>query len=305
MAKTDSGAPSPLAALLKPHTKDLGGFEVQRLLPSLEAPMIGPFIFFDHFGPATFAPGQGVDVRPHPHIGLATVTFLLEGAMMHRDSLGSVQRIVPGDVNWMTAGAGIVHSERTSPEERASGHDLHGVQTWVALPKAHEQGEPSFTHFPSAAIPKIDLPGVSMRLIAGTAFGQRSPASTFSPMFYVAGEMEAGAAFELYPEHEQRGVYVIAGEIMVGGQAVPPHHMAVLQPWKTVRVEARSPVVLVLLGGAKLDGERLLWWNFVASSKELLDAASARWRAGKFAPVPGETEFIPLPEKPRPEGTLL
>ena len=305
MARTDSVATSPVAALLKPHTKDLGGFEVQRLLPSLQAPMIGPFIFFDHFGPASFAPGQGVDVRPHPHIGLATVTFLLEGAMMHRDSLGSVQRIAPGDVNWMTAGAGIVHSERTSPEERASGHELHGLQTWVALPKAHEQGEPSFAHYPSAAIPRIDLPGVSMRLIAGTAFGQRSPASTFSPMFYVAGEMEAGAAFELYPEHEQRAVYVIAGELSVAGEAVPAHHMAVLKPWTTVRVEAQSPVVLALLGGSKLDGERLLWWNFVASSKELLDAASARWREGKFARVPGETEFIPLPEKPRPEGTLL
>jgi redox-sensitive bicupin YhaK (pirin superfamily) len=225
--------------------------------------------------------------------------------MMHRDSLGSVQRIAPGDVNWMTAGAGIVHSERTSPEERASGHELHGLQTWVALPKAHEQGEPSFAHYPSAAIPKIDLPGVTMRLIAGTAFGQRSPASTFSPMFYVAGQMEAGAAFELYPEHEQRGVYVIAGELSVAGEAVPAHHMAVLKPWIKVRIEAQSPVVLALLGGSKLDGERLLWWNFVASSKELLDAASARWREGKFARVPGETEFIPLPEKPRPEGTLL
>jgi len=305
MAETDPGAPSPLAALLKPHTKDLGGFEVQRLLPSLQAQMVGPFIFFDHFGPATFAPGEGVDVRPHPHIGLATVTFLLEGAMMHRDSLGSVQRIAPGDVNWMTAGAGIVHSERTSAEDRASGHRLHGLQTWVALPKAHEQSEPSFAHYPSAAMPKIDLPGVTMRLIAGTAFGQRSPAATFSPMFYVAGEMEAGAAFDLYPEHEQRGVYAIAGELLVDGEAIPIHHMAVLKSWTTVRVEARSPVVLALLGGSKLDGERLLWWNFVASSKELLDNAGARWRDGKFPSVPGETEFIPLPEKPRATGTLL
>jgi redox-sensitive bicupin YhaK (pirin superfamily) len=186
MAKTNSGPTSPIAALLKPHTKDLGGFEVQRLLPSIEAQMVGPFIFFDHFGPASFLPGQGVDVRPHPHIGLATVTYLLEGGMMHRDSLGSVQRIEPGDVNWMTAGAGIVHSERTSPEDRASGHRLHGLQTWVALPKAHEHSEPSFAHYASASLPKIVLPGVTMRLIAGTAFGQRSPASTFSPMFYVS-----------------------------------------------------------------------------------------------------------------------
>jgi redox-sensitive bicupin YhaK (pirin superfamily) len=305
MAKTDSGSASPIAALLRPHTKDLGGFEVQRLLPSIEAQMVGPFIFFDHFGPASFLPGQGVDVRPHPHIGLATVTYLLEGAMMHRDSLGSIQRIEPGDVNWMTAGAGIVHSERTSPEDRASGQRLHGLQTWVALPKAHEQGEPSFAHYASASLPKITLPGVTMRLIAGTAFGQRSPASTFSPMFYVAADMEAGSALDLYPEHEQRGVYAIEGELVIAGEALPVHHMAVLQPWSTVRIEARSRVLMVLLGGSKLDGERLIWWNFVASSKELIDSASARWREREFAPVPDESEFIPLPERPPAEGALL
>jgi redox-sensitive bicupin YhaK (pirin superfamily) len=305
MARTESGASSPIAALLRPRTKDLGGFEVQRLLPSLQAPTVGPFIFFDHFGPARFAPGEGVDVRPHPHIGLATVTFLLEGAMMHRDSLGSVQRIEPGDVNWMTAGAGIVHSERTAPEDRASGHLLHGLQTWVALPKAHEQGEPSFSHYPGVSLPKIDVQGVTMTLIAGTAFGQRSPAPTFSPMFYVYAEMEAGAAFDLYPEHEQRGAYVIEGELEIAGETIPAHHMAVLEPWTTVRVEARSPVVLILLGGSKLDGERLIWWNFVASSQELIDSASARWRERKFAPVPDETEFIPLPEKLHAAGTLL
>jgi redox-sensitive bicupin YhaK (pirin superfamily) len=305
MAKTDSGTSSPIVALLKPHTKNLGGFEVQRLLPSIEAQMVGPFIFFDHFGPASFPPGEGVDVRPHPHIGLATVTYLFEGAMMHRDSLGSVQRIEPGDVNWMTAGAGIVHSERTSPEDRASGHRLHGLQTWVALPKAHEQGEPSFAHYANASLPKIALPGVAMRLIAGTAFGQRSPASTFSPMFYVAADMEAGSAFDLYPEHEERGVYAIDGELVVAGEALPGRHMALLKPWSTVRIEARSRVLLVLLGGSRLDGERLIWWNFVASSKDLIDSASARWRERKFAPVPDETEFIPLPEEPRPTGTLL
>lgn len=305
MQTPDSRAPKPVAALLEPHTKDLGGFEVQRLLPSVEAQMVGPFIFFDHFGPAIFPPGKGVDVRPHPHIGLATVTYLLEGAMMHRDSLGNIQRIEPGDVNWMTAGAGIVHSERTSPEDRASGLRLHGLQTWVALPKAHEQGEPSFTHYPSAALPTIALPGVRMRLIAGTAFGERSPAPTFSPMFYVAVEMEAGSAFELHPEHEQRGVYGVEGELMVAGEALPAHNMAVLTPWTTVRIEARSRAVLMLLGGSRLDGERLIWWNFVASSKELIHAASARWRAQDFPPVPGETEFIPLPENLRAPGTVL
>ncbi len=299
------GATSPIVALLKPHTKDLGGFEVQRLLPSVEAQMVGPFIFFDHFGPATFAPGEGVDVRPHPHIGLATVTYLLQGAMMHRDSLGSVQRIEPGDVNWMTAGAGIVHSERTPDDDRASGHLLHGLQTWVALPKAHEQSEPSFAHYPAASLPKIVLPGVRLRLIAGTAFGQRSPATTFSPMFYVAADMEEGSAFDLHPEHEQRGVYAIDGELFIAGDALPRHHMALLRPWTTVRIEARSRVVLVVLGGSKLDGERLIWWNFVASSKELIDSASTRWREQAFARVPGESEFIPLPERPQPAGTLL
>jgi len=305
MSKTDPGASSPIVALLKPHTKNLGGFEVKRLLTTIEAQMVGPFIFFDHFGPASFPPGEGVDVRPHPHIGLATVTYLFEGAMMHRDSLGSVQRIEPGDVNWMTAGAGIVHSERTSPEDRASGHRLHGLQTWVALPKAHEQDEPSFAHYASASLPKIVLPGVTMRLIAGTAFGQRSPTSTFSPMFYVAVDMEAGSAFDLYPEHEERGVYAIDGELVIASEALPARHMAVLKPWSTVRIEARSRVVLVLLGGSKLDGERLIWWNFVASSRDLIDSASARWRERKFAPVPDETEFIPLPDEPRPTGTLL
>lgn len=305
MENSERDANSSIVALLKPHTKDLGGFEVQRLLPSSAAQMVGPFIFFDHFGPATFPPGEGVNVRPHPHIGLATVTYLFEGAMMHRDSLGSIQRIEPGDVNWMTAGEGIVHSERTAPEDRASGHRLHGLQTWVALPKAHEQAEPSFTNHPAASLPTIDLPGVRLRLIAGTAFGQRSPASTFSPMFYVAADMEAGSAFEFFPEHEQRAVYAIEGDLLVGGEALPIHHMAVLRSWTTARIEARSRVILVLLGGSKLDGERLIWWNFVASSSELIDSASARWRDQAFGQVPGETEFIPLPDPPRPEGTLL
>src|SRR5450755_1219800 len=299
MGKTTSTASSPIAMVLKPHTKDLGGFEVQRLLPSLDAPMVGPFIFFDHFGPAIFAPGGGVAVRSHPHIGLATVTYLLEGAMMHRDSLGTVQRIEPGDVNWMTAGVGIVHSERTSPEDRASGHRLHGLQTWVALPKEHEQGKPSFAHYPGAELPTIALPGVSMRLIAGTAFGKRSPAPKFSPMFYVVAEMEAGATLDLHPEHEQRGIYGVDGELLVSGKALPAHHMAVLKPWTTVRIEARSHARLMLLGGSKLDGERFIWWNFVASSKELIHSAGTRWRERSFAQVPDETEFIPLPENLR------
>jgi redox-sensitive bicupin YhaK (pirin superfamily) len=287
-----------MTTILNPHVRDLGGgFQVQRLLPSFPQKMVGPFIFFDHFGPVDFAPGQGVDVRPHPHIGLATVTYLFEGAQMHRDSAGSVQRIEPGDVNWMTAGIGIVHSERSTPEHRAAGHRLHGLQTWVALPKAHEKREPSFSHHAKAELPVITAPGVTMRLIAGTAFGQRAPTPTFSPIFYLAVEMAAGAWLELPAEHEERAVYAVEGELRVAGEPLPLRHMALLEPWTTVRIDAVSPARCMFLGGGKMDGDRLIWWNFVASSQELIDAASARWRAQGYPPVPGETEFIPLPER--------
>jgi hypothetical protein len=290
-----------MTTILNPHTRDLGGgFQVQRLLPSFPDKMVGPFIFFDHFGPVAFAPGQGVDVRPHPHIGLATVTYLFDGSQMHRDSAGSVQRIVPGDVNWMTAGRGIVHSERSTPEDRARGHRLHGLQTWVALPKAHEQADPSFNHHPRASLPEIDVPGAQMRLIAGTAFGERAPTKTFSPMLYVDVQIQAGAALDVPPEHEQRAVYAVAGEVRVDGLALPERHMAVLEPDRSARVEAHTDARCMLLGGAAMDGDRLIWWNFVASSRELIDAASDRWQQRAFEAVPGETEFIPLPERPAP-----
>jgi len=283
--------------ILKPHARDLGGFTVQRLLPAFPTKMIGPFIFFDHFGPIAFAPGEGADVRPHPHIGLATVTYLFEGEMIHRDSLGSVQTIEPGAVNWMTAGRGIVHSERTPPETRVRAHRMHGVQTWVALPKDREMAEPSFNHQPKAALPEIVRPGVTMRLLAGTAFGERAPTPTFSPMFYLAVEMEAGAAIELPPEHEQRGVYAIDREVRVAGEALPAQHCAVLPADAAVRLEATTPARVMLFGGAGMDGDRQIWWNFVASSRALIDAASERWREQRFPPIPGETEFIPLPER--------
>lgn len=283
--------------ILKPHAHDLGGFTVQRLLPSLPAKMIGPFIFFDHFGPVAFAPGTGADVRPHPHIGLATVTYLFDGDMMHRDSLGTVQRIEPGAVNWMTAGGGIVHSERTPPESRARGHRLHGIQTWVALPKDRERADPSFIHQPKAALPQIALPGVTMRLLAGTAFGQRAPTPVFSPMHYLALDLAPGAAVELPPEHEQRGVYAVAGEIRIAGEGLPERHLGVLPAGATLRLEAPAGAQAMLLGGAPLPGDYLIWWNFVASSSELIDAASKRWQERGFPPVPGETEFIPLPPR--------
>jgi redox-sensitive bicupin YhaK (pirin superfamily) len=287
--------PASIATLLKPNTRDIGGLLVQRLLPAFPTQMVGPFIFFDHFGPVQFPPGRGIDVRPHPHIGLATVTYLFDGGQVHRDSLGNVQAIVPGDVNWMTAGRGIVHSERTGPEDRAEGRLLHGLQTWVALPKSHEQVEPSFSHHPKASLPEIAHPGATMRLLAGTAFGRTAPTPTFSPMTYLAIDIAAGAAIELPPEHDERGVYVVDGDVQVGGVPAPVGQLAVLTPGETARLEATSASRLVVLGGAKMDGARLIWWNFVASSKELIDAASSRWKDRGYPPVPGETEFIPLP----------
>jgi redox-sensitive bicupin YhaK (pirin superfamily) len=281
--------------ILNPHARDLGGFTVQRLLPSLPTKMIGPFIFFDHFGPVAFAPGAGADVRPHPHIGLATVTYLFEGDMIHRDSLGTVQRIEPGAVNWMTAGNGIVHSERTAAEARAHGHRMHGIQTWVALPKERERVDPSFSHQPKAALPEIALPGITMRLLAGTAFGQRAPTPVFSPMHYLALEMQPGAAFELPPEHAERGVYAVSGELRIAGEPLPERHLGVLPAGARLRIEAPSGARAMLLGGEPLDGDYLIWWNFVASSRSLIDAASQRWQERQFPPVPGETEFIPLP----------
>jgi hypothetical protein len=283
--------------MLKPNRRDLGGFVVQRLLPAVPIRMVGPFIFFDHFGPVAFAPGEGADVRPHPHIGLATVTYLFEGAMLHRDSLGSVQTIEPGAVNWMTAGHGIVHSERTPPDARERGHRLHGIQTWVALPKDRELTQPSFSHQPKASLPEITRPGVRIRLLVGTAFGERAPTPIFSPMVYAAIGMQPGAVLELPPEHEQRGVYAVEGELKVADETLPAQHLAVLETGTTVRIEATTSARLMLVGGTAMDGDRHIWWNFVASSRALIDEASARWREMRFPPVPGETEFIPLPER--------
>ncbi|MCW5604964.1 MAG: pirin family protein [Burkholderiales bacterium] len=284
-------------ALLKPHVKDIGGLEVRRLLPGHPHKMVGPFVFFDHMGPADFAPGHGIDVRPHPHIGLATVTYLFEGAIMHRDSLGFVQRIEPGAVNWMTAGEGIVHSERTAPEDRKTGSRLHGIQTWVALPKTHEQTVPTFSHHPKESLPVITQTGVAMHLIVGSAFGRKAPTPAFSEIFYLAAEMDAEATFDLPPEYDERAVYIVEGKVRIAGSPVAPLHLAVLPPGEPVRIEAASAARLMMLGGAKMDGDRIIWWNFVASSRELIEDAKTRWREQRFAPVPGETELIPLPER--------
>jgi redox-sensitive bicupin YhaK (pirin superfamily) len=282
--------------LIEPRLHDLGGFNVARVLPHRLARHVGPFVFFDHIGPARFAAGQGIDVRPHPHIGLATVTYLFEGAMEHRDSLGSVQTIAPGDVNWMTAGRGIAHSERTPAAERAAGQAMHGIQTWVALPQHAEEVAPSFHHHPARDLPQIDLDGVRLRLIAGDAFGERSPVTTFSTMFYLAAEFSPAVTMTLPPEHEERAVYATDASLLIGGVEVPVGRLAVLPAGENVEIRANAATRALLLGGAPLDGERHLWWNFVSSSRERIERAKAEWKSGQFARVIGETEFIPLPE---------
>jgi redox-sensitive bicupin YhaK (pirin superfamily) len=283
--------------LIEPRLHDLGdGFTVRRLLPYRLRRSVGPFVFFDHIGPAELAPGRGLDVRPHPHIGLATVTYLYEGALTHRDSLGRDQVIRPGDVNWMTAGRGIVHSERTPAPERASGHRMHGIQTWVALPQAFAEAEPEFLHYESGSLPHTTRDGVSLRVIAGRAFGLESPVRVFSATLYVDVEMEAGSRLVIPPEHEERAMYVVSGNVDADGVRIDSMHMQVLAPGDDVALCAAGPARVLLCGGAPLDGERILWWNFVASSQERIERAKADWRAQVFGQVPGEAEFIPLPE---------
>ncbi len=292
--------PSQVERVIEPRPRDLGDFAVRRVLPAVGLQTVGPFIFFDHMGPADFGPGQGVNVRPHPHIGLATVTYLFEGAFMHRDSLGTAQVIRPGDVNWMVAGRGIVHSERTPPEVRdASGRTrAHGIQTWVALPRAEEEREPSFAHHAAAGLPRIAQPGAILTVIAGTAYGQRSPVEVFSPTLYVDAQLADGARIEVPEEHVQRACYVAQGRIEIGGQAYDEGQFAVLAAdTGPVPVRALDASRLMLAGGAPLDGPRHIDWNFVSSSRERIEAARRDWREHRFAPVPGDDERIPLPDE--------
>ena len=284
--------------LLRPHLRDLGGLVVRRLLPAHPTRSVGPFVFFDHFGPVTVAPGQGIDVRPHPHIGLATVTYLFDGAMMHRDSLGTVQRIEPGDVNWMTAGRGIVHSERSDARERAAGSAMHGLQTWVALPRTHEEVAPGFVHVERARLPVHEQDGVRATVVAGRAFGLTAPVPTFAETLYAAVELAAGAKITVPADHAERGIYAVDGELTLDGEPLPQHHLAVLPAGRPGVLAARSAGRAMLVGGAPLDGERVIWWNFVSSSRARIEAAKDDWRAQRFGRVPGETEFIPLPDTP-------
>ncbi|HET6388060.1 pirin family protein [Hyphomicrobium sp.] len=284
--------------VIVPRARDLGGFEVRRALPSAQRQMIGPFIFFDQMGPAQFLSGQGIDVRPHPHIGLATVTYLFEGEMMHRDSLGSSLAIRPGEVNLMTAGRGIVHSERTAPEMRTSGQDMFGIQAWMALPKSHEESAPGFAHHDVSALPRLEGEGKRVRLIVGSLYGETSPAAFPHDCFYAEAVLAPGAVLPLDADYDERAVYLASGRIDIAGQTFEAGQLLVFKPGDRISILAETNARLMLLGGEPMDGPRHIWWNFVSSSQERIDSAKEDWRQGRFAIVPGdETEFIPLPEK--------
>jgi redox-sensitive bicupin YhaK (pirin superfamily) len=276
--------------------RELGdGFRVARVLPQAQQRTVGPFVFFDYFGPVDFAPGHGIDVRPHPHIGLATITYLFEGSQVHRDNLGTVQEIVPGDVNWMTAGRGIAHSERTGPEVRARGHRMHGIQSWVGLPRKNEEDAPSFQHVAKERLPSREQDGVRLRLVTGKAFGLASPVVVPMEIFYADAQMRAGARIALPDEYAERGAMVVGGTVEAGGARHEDGAMIVFDAGEKAEVTAVGDARVMLLGGAALDGERHVWWNFVSSSRDRIEQAKADWKADRFARIPGETEFIPLP----------
>ncbi len=287
----------PVDLVIVPRVRDLGGFDVRRALPAAQRQMVGPFIFFDQMGPAEFLTGEGIDVRPHPHIGLATITWLIDGEIMHRDSLGSAQVIRPGEVNWMTAGRGIAHSERTPEAVRPRTKSLFGLQSWIALPKTREETAPTFAHHAADALPVIEDTGMRAVLIAGTGWGATSPVEVFSETVYADVTLAAGTVLPIPGEHEDRAIYLLSGEIEIAGDRFEPGSLLVLHPGGTVGVRALSDSRLLVLGGATMDGPRHIWWNFVSSSKDRIEQAKADWQAGRFDIVPGDDEFIPLPER--------
>ncbi len=280
--------------VIEPEEKDLGGFSVRRVLPAPERRMVGPFIFFDHMGPAEFPPGEGIQVRPHPHVCLSTVTYLFEGEIMHRDSLGYEQPIRAEAVNLMTAGRGIVHSERAGDDLHTTSR-LHGIQSWMALPDHEEEREAAFEHYPADTLPDFEQDGVAIRLIMGEAWGQVSPVTQYLPTFYAECRMPAGSALELPDHYEEIGAYIVAGKLEADDGALVAHQMVVACPGKTLRLVAREDSHVMVLGGSN-PGERHIWWNFVAGSKQRIEQAKDDWRNNRFGQVPGETEFIPLPE---------
>lgn len=291
---------TPIHERMKGHAHDLGGgFMIHRVLPSSSRRAIGPFVFMDHFGPVTLAADQPMDVRPHPHIGLATVTYLWQGRIEHKDSLGNTQVIEPGAVNWMTSGAGIVHSERTAAADRGREQPLHGLQLWVALPLEHERDAPSFEHTDASALPTFERDGVSGRVVAGEAYGKRSPVSTLSELFYVDARVPKGRSLRLPDEHAQRAAYVIEGDMQAGDDPLHVGELSVFESGAPVELRANADSHVVLLGGAPLDAPRYIWWNYVASSEALLEDARQAWREKRFDRVEGDPEFIPLPEDSR------
>lgn len=295
-AAGDKFACDAIAQVIVPRTGDLGGFQVRRALPSKQRRMVGPFIFLDEMGPVEFRSGQGLDVRPHPHIGLATVTYLFAGEIMHRDSLGSVAAIRPGEVNWMTAGRGIAHSERTAPDHRRDGEPLHGLQCWVAMPAALEESAPAFIHHDAAELPVEAGDGKTVRVIAGSLYGKTSPLVTPSPTIFADVTLAAGARLPLDADAEERAIYVVSGEIDILGDRFSAGQLLVFRPGDRITVTAAAPTRLAILGGAAMDGPRHIWWNFVSSRRDRIEAAKADWKSGRFDAVPGDTEFTPLPE---------
>lgn len=280
--------------ILHPKDRDLGGFSVRRLLPAETMKSVGPFVFFDHLGPAKFLPGQGIDVRSHPHIGLATITYLFEGEILHRDSLGHVQAIRPGEINWMTAGRGIVHSERTPPALRSECHQVHALQLWVALPEEFEEVPPSFSHYDAEQLPTLNQKSISSRVMVGKAYGVESPVKTFSPTLFLEIDAQKGADITLPEEIEELGVYLMSGILQAEDQYLSPHSLAVFSCGANVTLSVTEDCRLVVIGGKSL-GKRIVWWNLVATRKELIERAKTEWRAGLFPKVPEEAEFIPLP----------
>jgi len=294
----DAPSSDAIDHVVVPRTVDLGDFQVHRALPSERSRMVGPFIFFDHFGPAEFRAGNGLDVRPHPHIGLATVTYLFDGEIMHRDSLGTAVAIRPGEVNWMTAGRGIVHSERTGAEKRAAGGPIHGLQMWVALPQAKEEMDAGFAHHGTDEFPFVNDDGAFVRVVVGSIYGKTSPVPTVHDTLFANIALRAGASMPLDAGYEERALYVVDGIIDISGDRFEPGRLLVFKPGDKITVKAATDAHFVILGGAPMDGPRHIWWNFVSSRKERIEQAKADWQAGHFGKVPGdEIEFIPLPQK--------
>jgi redox-sensitive bicupin YhaK (pirin superfamily) len=285
-----------LELAIVPRARDLGGFEVRRALPHAQRQMVGPFIFFDQMGPVQFVAGRGIDVRPHPHIGLATVTYLFDGSIMHRDSEGNALEITPGAMNLMTAGRGISHSERTPAEARAVGRKMYGIQSWIALPQAHEETDPSFQHYAADRLPVEVDGGLRARVIAGSAFGLTSPVGMLSDWLYAEVLLEPGAAAPLDADTEERAIYVAEGTVDIAGDRFEAPQLLIFRPGDAITVRAVTPARMMFLGGTALEGPRYIWWNFVSSRRERIEAAKEDWKTGRFAAVPGESEFIPLPE---------